>query len=118
MDKLVDHLFVFEGNGIITDFYGNYSQRKEQQTNNTSDKQNKTNKREEYKALQKARREQQRMINTIEQQLEKLEARKDEINLQFQSSELSHQDIKTLGKELNTIQEKIQQLETQRLEQA
>ncbi len=26
MDKLVDHLFVFEGNGVIKDFPGNYSQ--------------------------------------------------------------------------------------------
>jgi ATP-binding cassette subfamily F protein uup len=25
MDKIVDHLFVFEGNGIIKDFPGNYS---------------------------------------------------------------------------------------------
>lgn len=26
MDKLVDHLFVFEGNGVITDFPGNYTE--------------------------------------------------------------------------------------------
>ncbi|MFC0771740.1 ABC-F family ATP-binding cassette domain-containing protein [Terrimonas alba] len=26
MDRLVDHLFVFEGNGVITDYPGNYSQ--------------------------------------------------------------------------------------------
>ncbi|MGL5892962.1 MAG: ATP-binding cassette domain-containing protein, partial [Bacteroidia bacterium] len=31
MDKLVDHLFVFEGNGIISDFPGNYSQWREKQ---------------------------------------------------------------------------------------
>lgn len=29
MDRLVDHLFVFEGNGIIRDFPGNYSQFRE-----------------------------------------------------------------------------------------
>ena len=29
MDKLVDHLFVFEGNGVIKDFPGNYSQWRE-----------------------------------------------------------------------------------------
>jgi ATP-binding cassette subfamily F protein uup len=29
MDRLVDHLFVFEGNGIIRDFPGNYSDYKE-----------------------------------------------------------------------------------------
>lgn len=29
MDKLVDHLFVFEGNGVVRDFPGNYSQYRE-----------------------------------------------------------------------------------------
>jgi ATP-binding cassette subfamily F protein uup len=31
MDKLVDHLFVFEGDGVIRDFPGNYSQWREKQ---------------------------------------------------------------------------------------
>jgi len=31
MDRLVQHLFVFEGNGIIQDFPGNYSQYRMQQ---------------------------------------------------------------------------------------
>jgi ATP-binding cassette subfamily F protein uup len=29
MDRLVDHLFVFEGDGVINDFPGNYSQYRE-----------------------------------------------------------------------------------------
>jgi ATP-binding cassette subfamily F protein uup len=29
MDRLVDHLFVFEGEGVIRDFPGNYSQYRE-----------------------------------------------------------------------------------------
>jgi ATP-binding cassette subfamily F protein uup len=28
LDKLVDHLFIFEGNGVIRDFYGTYSEYK------------------------------------------------------------------------------------------
>lgn len=31
MDKLVDHLFVFEGSGVVKDFPGNYSQWREKQ---------------------------------------------------------------------------------------
>jgi ATP-binding cassette subfamily F protein uup len=30
MDRLVDHLFVFEGNGRVRDFPGNYSQYREE----------------------------------------------------------------------------------------
>jgi ATP-binding cassette subfamily F protein uup len=33
MDRLVDHLFIFEGNGIIRDFPGNYSQYREAMAN-------------------------------------------------------------------------------------
>jgi len=33
MDRLVDHLFVFEGDGVIRDFPGNYSQFRESQLN-------------------------------------------------------------------------------------
>ena len=29
MDRLVDHCFVFEGNGVISDFPGNYSRYRE-----------------------------------------------------------------------------------------
>jgi ATP-binding cassette subfamily F protein uup len=35
MDRLVDHLFVFQGDGIIRDFPGNYSQYREQEARNT-----------------------------------------------------------------------------------
>ncbi len=33
MDRLVDHLFIFEGNGVIRDFPGNYSQYREAMAN-------------------------------------------------------------------------------------
>ena len=35
MDRLVDHLFVFEGDGVVRDFPGNYSQYRESLTNNS-----------------------------------------------------------------------------------
>ena len=38
MDKLVDHLFVFEGNAVIRDFPGNYSQYRVQEAINVSEK--------------------------------------------------------------------------------
>jgi len=41
MDKLVDHLFIFEGDGIVTDFNGNYADYRfllaEKEKNNLSD---------------------------------------------------------------------------------
>ncbi len=37
MDRLVDHLFVFEGQGVIRDFPGNYSQYREKEDTKTDD---------------------------------------------------------------------------------
>ena len=37
MDKLVNHLFVFEGNGVIKDFAGNYSEYRMQETHQLTD---------------------------------------------------------------------------------
>lgn len=42
MDRIVDHLFVFEGNGIIKDFPGNYAEYREEQEKRESATQNKT----------------------------------------------------------------------------
>jgi ABC transport system ATP-binding/permease protein len=35
MDRLVDHLFVFEGDGVIRDFPGNYTQYRQSAVNNS-----------------------------------------------------------------------------------
>lgn len=32
MDRIADHLFVFEGEGVVKDFWGTYSEYKEQET--------------------------------------------------------------------------------------
>jgi ATP-binding cassette subfamily F protein uup len=36
MDRLVNHLFVFEGDGVVSDFPGNFSQYREWQKMETS----------------------------------------------------------------------------------
>jgi ATP-binding cassette subfamily F protein uup len=46
MDRLVDHLFVFEGNGVVRDFPGNYSQyriwgKAQEEEKNTKEEKNK-----------------------------------------------------------------------------
>jgi ATP-binding cassette subfamily F protein uup len=37
MDRIVDHLFVFEGQGVIRDFPGNYAEYREEQNEKTVD---------------------------------------------------------------------------------
>lgn len=38
MDRIVDHLFVFEGDGVIRDFPGNYASYREEESNKGSEK--------------------------------------------------------------------------------
>ena len=40
MDKLVDHLFVFEGNGVVSDFNGNYTEYRNSQIEEEEKKRN------------------------------------------------------------------------------
>lgn len=42
MDKVIDHLLVFKGNGIVKDFPGNYTQYRESQTNENTQQTNST----------------------------------------------------------------------------
>ena len=85
MDKLVDHLFVFEGNAVVKDFPGNYTQYRLEKANEAkvkaaqttevekpkkkrADKENQTKKKLSYN--------EQREFNTLEKEIEKLETEK------------------------------------------
>lgn len=53
MDKLVDHLFIFEGEGIVRDFPGNYTQYREQRILKEKEQQEKVSKVEPVKVIEK-----------------------------------------------------------------
>ncbi len=106
MDKLVDSIFVFQGNGIITNFIGNYTEYKAIESSKKQrekvfqvkkqDTQNKTNYKEskEFRALEK--------------DIEKLEKRKEKINHIFSNNDILLKELQELSSELehlNTILE-------------
>ena len=84
MDRLVDHLFVFEGNGEVKDFPGNYSQFREwQKEKETSQKiENKVQvpiKIESTTSGRKFSYKEQRELSIIEKELADLEKEKKDI---------------------------------------
>jgi len=127
MDKVVDHLLVFEWDGIISDFpwnYSDYTYHKEQkkleeeqssdmqvrpsslwETNDTLIK-NQANKK---KSLSNKEREEYAMLSS---EIERLETRKQEINLELANGSLDHTGIKTLSTELAKLVTKLQEYET------
>ena len=106
MDKLSDHMFVFKGDGIINDFYGNYSEYRDLQKN--EEKQNKFE--EKKKKIQnkkidkrKVSYNEKREYVELEKEIEKLESEKKELEESLLSPELEVDKIIENSKRLSEL---------------
>ncbi|MEO0902790.1 MAG: ATP-binding cassette domain-containing protein, partial [Bacteroidota bacterium] len=91
MDKIVDHLFVFKGEGVIDDFPGNYSDYRtyensriieERKSKEPSAKEEKTHWKEKNKAGKLSYQE-QKEHKQLEKDIQKLEEKKETLQNQF-----------------------------------
>ena len=114
MDKIVDHLFVFRGDGIVDDFPGNYSDFRAYDTSQpkqieASNKTDNTRSKTQNEAFKLSYNEQKEYKN-LESKIRALELDKKAIEDQFNNSELSQDQINQLSEELqdiiNAIEEK------------
>ena len=106
MDRLSDHMFVFKGDGIINDFYGNYSEYRDLQKN--EEKQNKFE--EKKKKIQnkkidkrKVSYKEKREYVELEKEIEKLELEKNELEESLLSPELEVDKIIENSKRLSDL---------------
>lgn len=118
MDKMVDHLFVFEGNGKISDIIGNYSEyRKKQQEAKIEAANTKAaapvEKIKEVVTTSEKRKlsyKEKLEYEKIESELETLEAKKETLSEKLSSGTLSNDEIMKISNELSglfqTIEEK------------
>ncbi len=120
MDKLVDHLFIFEGDGIIRDYNGNYT---EYRANKKLEDRTQEKAPKEKKAKTKSEEEKRRLtymerkeFDRLEKELEKLEARKTELTEKFNDSNLSSEEIQKFSIELGQIKQEIDEKEMRWLE--
>jgi ABC transport system ATP-binding/permease protein len=112
MDKIVDHLFVFRGNGEIEDFPGNYSdfriyEDSVEPKNLNSVSTEKTNWKEKQEKAGLSFNE-QKEFNKIEREIKDLEFKKKEIETLFSTTELSHEEIEKNSNELKNIISKLE----------
>ncbi|WP_420602380.1 ABC-F family ATP-binding cassette domain-containing protein [Flagellimonas sp.] len=118
MDKIVDHLFVFRGNGIIEDFPGNYSDfrvyenskviaEREAKTDNPekAEKNNWKQKDDGGKLSYLEQKEHKR----LEKEIQKLEEQKEVLQNKFTSPDLGGDEIKQLSIELKEISNSIEE---------
>jgi ATP-binding cassette subfamily F protein uup len=122
MNKLSDHLFVFEGNGKIKDFPGTYSQytvwkaqqdktEKEEATANTLRPKTGMS----YADKKKMGFNEKREFGLLEIDIPKLEAEKVELNGKL-LVEADHEKLMELAQELETVSAKLEEKELRWLE--
>jgi len=122
MDKMVDHLFVFEGQGEMKDIVGNYTVFRQQQLDKKRGvKQNSTKEEPEIKEKvispsvgelkkRKLSFKEKEEYETIERRLPELEKTKDELTLTLSSGKLSNDELMKNGTALGKVVEEIDAL--------
>lgn len=110
MDKVVDHLFVFEGNGIIRDFPGSYSDYREwkelQEEMQTAPKPLETNTAEKTPESTEKRKltfKEKFELEQLEKELPQMEARKAEIEQELATKFDDYEQIVKLTAELEKL---------------
>jgi ATP-binding cassette subfamily F protein uup len=121
MDRLVDHLFVFDGEGEVKDFPGNYSQYREWLKDKETDPQQEKKAepvKQAHQPNQKRRLsyKEQREFEMLEKELADLEREKKEISEKLSSASLSFEELQKLSERIVKISTLIDQKELRWLE--
>lgn len=110
MDKIVDHLFVFKGDGVVEDFPGNYSdyrayedslvtekrqQKEEMDTTKVTWKKTETTNKLSYND--------QKEYKQLDRDIKKMESKKEELQAKFTDASLSGDEIAALSIELGEL---------------
>ncbi|SJL31768.1 ABC transporter [Porphyromonas gingivalis] len=119
MDKVVNHLFTFEGNGIVKDFPGNYTQHREYKQQEEAERQTvesspSTRKAESEKprtdAAERPRKltfKEKQELERLEAELPKLEKEKAELESRMSSGTMATDELLTAGDRIAALIEEI-----------
>jgi len=124
LDKLTEHLFVFEGDGKVRDFMGNYNeyrlQLKDEQRQAKQDEkmllENKPSTSPISTVKRKLTFKEQTEFKQIEKDIEKLTKEKEELTEKLSAGNLEHQQIQTISSMLEKIISSIDEKELRWLE--
>ena len=125
MDKIVDHLLVFRGNGEIKDFPGNYTQFREWESlkpkAETADKSNATSEKKEKREFVGEQRRKKTYkekceFERLEKEIAELEKEQKQIEEELCSGTLSIEQLTEKSKRLPIIKESLEEKEMRWLE--
>jgi ABC transport system ATP-binding/permease protein len=116
MDKIVDHLFVFRGEGEIEDFPGNYSDFRSYEDSAEpkvlhSVSTEKTNWKEKQTASKGLSFNEQKEFNKLEREIKDLEYNKKQIEQEFAEGKVADDKIEAKANELQKIIQSIEEKE-------
>lgn len=113
MDKIVDHLFVFEGNAKITDFPGNYTDyrvyenSREPETKEAAAPSQARTEWEENKPKARLSYQEQKEYRNLEKEIEKLEKQREELQNKFATENWDGAEIDKQSIKLQQMTDKI-----------
>ena len=120
MDRLVDHLFVFEGDGAIRDFPGNYSQYRLQQTKDEPSIKKPEEKQTEQPAKEKNRRQltfkEKREFELLEKEISDLSKEKEVITEKLNSGSSPFEQLQQLSVRIGEVTRLLDEKELRWLE--
>ena len=127
MDKLVDHLFIFEGNGKIKDFNGKYVEYREIQKEQEREQKRQDRLLAEKQAEAAPKKvvtegglsqEEKKELKRLEKSIAKLEEKKEAVTMQFDNPNLTPEQISDYSKELASIRQELEEKEERWMELA
>ena len=124
LDKLCDHLFIFEGDGKVKDFNGRYMEYravlKEQERYEREQEKPKSDKPDEpqIRTGSGLTNKEKNELKRLERDIESLEARKQKIHAAFAQPNISVADIGIFSKELKEVESEMEEKEMRWMELA
>lgn len=121
MDRIVDHLFVFQGNGQIKDFPGNYSQlraaeQKDEKKQQQTAKKEKSKANEKPKVKKKLSYKEEKELAQLDQELTTLNKEKANIETELETPEADPNKITEISTKFDLINQQIEEKELRWLE--
>jgi len=118
MDKIVDSLFVFRGEGIVENFPGNYSDYRAYEDSKPKEKAVKVEKKLEVKAPSKTKLsfDEKREFGSLEKDIERLTSKKKNLEDSFMDENITQDQVKEKSEELQKVMNSLEQKEERWLE--
>lgn len=122
MDKIVDSLFVFRGEGVVENFPGNYSDFRAYENSNPYEQEDPEPIKTEAKPTEKKANkntlsyQEKREFGALEDEIQRLQNKKERIEKQFLNIEIAPEDIAKKSEELEQIILELEQKEERWLE--